>query len=212
MQCRYCFGDEDVEQMVAPCLCQGTSQFVHESCLQRYFTYYPDRVCRVCNARMEYVSTTDRLLPCLFIPLLTSLVMASSVSPAAKVMLLFGGLGLSAVFAIHPIFHKDLAVGSIVMGSLLMLSRSDLRLTLWLLGGFSIIAWFRTILRYIPVQVFLVFMTCTLVVLYITLFAMAVIHHLDALGTALFVVQVFLYWQSVLRLRPALGRNPIRNE
>lgn len=212
MQCRYCFGTEDGEPMVAPCLCRGTSQFTHESCLQRYFTYYPDRACRVCNARMEYVSTIERVLPCIFVPLLTSLVMISAISPPAKVMLVLGGLGLSALFAMHPIFHKDLAIGSAVVGCLLMMAHSNVQVTLWVLWSFAILAWFRTVLQYITPIVFLVFMTCTLVVLYMTLFAMSIVQHLDALGTAIFTIQIFLYWQSMLHLRPGRRGNRIQNE
>lgn len=198
--------------MIAPCLCRGTSQFTHESCLQRYFIYYPDRVCRVCNAHMEYVSLSDRMLPCLFVPLLTTLVMLTDTSPAAKFALLLGGLGLSAIFAVHPIFQKDLAIGSLVVGGLLMISRADMHLTLWMLGGMSVLLWFRTALHYIPGHVVLLFLVCSFVVLYLTLFTMAMIQYLDALGTALFAVQIFLYWQSILHLRPAVGRNPIRNQ
>lgn len=198
--------------MIAPCLCRGTSQFTHEACLQRYFVYYPDRICRVCNAHMEYVSLSERMLPCLFVPLLTSLVMLTDTGPATKVILLLGGLGLSAIFATHPVFQKDLALGSILVGSLLMIARSDTQLTLWLLGGLSIALWLRTVLHYLSATVVLLFLICSFVVLYLTLFTMAMVQYLDALGTAIVAVQVFLYWQSILHLRPALGRNPIRNE
>lgn len=212
MQCRYCFGIDDDEPMIAPCLCRGTSQFTHEACLQRYFTYFPDRVCRVCNAHMEYVSMSDRVLPCLFIPLLTSLVMLTSASPPAKVMFLLGGLGLSALFAAHPIFQKDIAIGSILVGGILMIAHSDARLMMWLLGGFSVLMWMRTVFYYIPSHVVLLFLACSFVILYLALFTMVLVQQLDALGTAIFVMQVFLYWQSALRLRPTLVRNPIHNE
>lgn len=198
--------------MIAPCLCRGTSQFTHEACLQRYFMYYPDRVCRVCNAHMEYVSLSERMLPCLFVPILTSLVMMTNTTPATKVMLLLGGLGLSAIFATHPIFQKEIAIGSVLVGGVLMLCRSDFQLTLWLIAALSILMWMRTVLQYISSTVFLFFLICSFVVLYLALFTMAMVQYLDALGTAIFAVQVFLYWQSILHLRPALGRNPIRNE
>lgn len=212
MQCRYCFGTDEDDPMIAPCLCRGTSQFTHEACLQRYFTYFPDRVCRVCNTRMEYVSMPDRVLPCLFIPLLSSLVMLTSASPPAKAMFLLGGLGLSALFATHPIFQKDLAIGSILVGGLLMMSHSDVRLTLWLLGTLSVLMWMRTVFHYIPAHIVLLFLVCSFIVVYLALFTMAVVQNLDALGTGIFVTQVFLYWQSILRLRPTLVGNRIHNE
>jgi hypothetical protein len=211
MQCRYCFGTDD-DPMIAPCLCRGTSQFTHEACLQRYFVYYPDRVCRVCNAHMEYVSLSERMLPCLFVPILTSLVMLTNTTPTVKLMLLLGGLGLSAIFALHPVFQKELAIGSFVVGGLLLIARSDFQLTVWLLGGLSVLLWMRTILHYIPATMVLFFLVCGFLVLYLAFFMMAMVQHLDALGTAIFAVQIFLYWQSILHLRPALGRNPIRNE
>lgn len=39
--------------MVTPCKCSGSSAFIHEACLERYFEYYPDRICRVCLHRMQ---------------------------------------------------------------------------------------------------------------------------------------------------------------
>jgi hypothetical protein len=212
MQCRYCFGDEDVETMITPCLCRGTSQYTHQSCLQRYFTYYPDRMCRICNTRMEYVSTFERVLPCVFVPVLTSLVMVSSMSPPSKFMMVLGGLGLSALFATQSIFHKDIATGSFFLGVVLLSTRHDLQITMWVLGAFGILAWFRTVLQYIQPEILLLFLTCTLVVVYLVLFTMSIVTHLDSLGSAIFVVQMFLYWQSLLHLRPGHTRNRIHNE
>jgi len=34
--CRICFEEEEVDELIAPCLCRGTSRWVHRSCLDEW--------------------------------------------------------------------------------------------------------------------------------------------------------------------------------
>jgi hypothetical protein len=36
IQCRICFGDEDVGRLISPCLCKGSMRFVHLDCLNQW--------------------------------------------------------------------------------------------------------------------------------------------------------------------------------
>lgn len=212
MQCRYCFGDENPESFLAPCVCRGTSQYTHEVCLQRYLRYYPDRMCRVCNTRMEYESRLDRVLPCIFVPVLAVLLMSSEAPPAAKAVLFLSLLGLSALFAVESVFTTGTAIGSLMLGSLVLCVRHDPTLTLRTLGvlGTAMFVW--TLVQYVDPYLLLAIFTCTLTVLYTTLFAMAMSVQLDGIALAVFVVQAYLIWTSILQLRPPPHRNPIHNE
>lgn len=198
--------------MVSPCQCRGTSQYTHEPCLQRYFAYYPDRVCRVCSTRMEYVSTFERVLPCLFVPVLAGFVMTSSSTPAAKLMLMMGLLGLSCLFATHAVFTKGVAVSSLLVGSLILCIHRDAQVTFWILGAFGVMALLKTLMHFVDPALLLVIMVCVFTVAYATFFLMAMIIHLDAIALSILVVESFLVWHSFLQLRPAPGRNRIHNE
>jgi len=212
MQCRYCFGDEEPETMITPCLCRGTSQFTHELCLQRYFIYYPDHVCRVCNVRMEYASTFERVLPCLFVPLLAGFVMTSSSTPAAKLMLMMGLLGLSCLFVTRAVFTKGAAVASLLIGSLMLCIHRDPQVTFWAVAAFGLLALLQTLFHFVDPTLLLVIMTCVFAIGYATFFVMAMIFHLDSIAMSILIMEVFLVWHSYLQLRPAPGRNRIRNE
>jgi hypothetical protein len=52
--CRICYEPDDSNsQLVTPCECRGTSAYIHEACLDRYLSYYPDGICRVCLVKMR---------------------------------------------------------------------------------------------------------------------------------------------------------------
>ena len=36
MECRICFEDNDPENMIAPCNCNGTSKWVHRKCIEKW--------------------------------------------------------------------------------------------------------------------------------------------------------------------------------
>ena len=37
--CRFCLDDGNQDNMIAPCLCAGGSQWVHRSCLEQVYSY-----------------------------------------------------------------------------------------------------------------------------------------------------------------------------
>eukprot|EP00931_Biecheleriopsis_adriatica_P111969 TRINITY_DN8646_c1_g1_i1.p1 TRINITY_DN8646_c1_g1~~TRINITY_DN8646_c1_g1_i1.p1 ORF type:complete len:393 (-),score=82.72 TRINITY_DN8646_c1_g1_i1:40-1218(-) len=51
-QCRFCLEEAAAEEFVTPCNCEGTSRFVHESCLRRWqaeaLTFEHAATCQVC--------------------------------------------------------------------------------------------------------------------------------------------------------------------
>lgn len=53
-QCRFCLEDAPIEELLAPCRCEGTSRFVHAACLRRWqrqvATDQRSAICSVCKS------------------------------------------------------------------------------------------------------------------------------------------------------------------
>jgi hypothetical protein len=47
-ECRFCLETDALENLLAPCLCNGSSKYVHNDCLMRWYTTEPARGTR-CN-------------------------------------------------------------------------------------------------------------------------------------------------------------------
>jgi hypothetical protein len=212
MQCRYCFGDDNDETMISPCRCRGTSQFSHRSCLDRYFTYYPDRICRVCDTTMEYVSPLDRVLPGFFVAALMSFVMASGASPFLKCVFGLGVLLLSSLLTLNVILTPVILSTTALIGFVFYWIQQDLKTTMIMIGIVGGILLLNTLLRYIEATLLLLFFVCVFVMAYLTLLTMALVPYLDAFGVAVLMMQFYLFWYSFVTLRPAVNRNRIRNE
>ena len=63
-QCRFCLENDRVCNLVAPCLCKGTSKFIHNDCLMRWYIEKPDKglVCGTCKipyARLQLSEMED---------------------------------------------------------------------------------------------------------------------------------------------------------
>lgn len=65
-ECRYCLEETNAEDMVAPCKCTGSSKYVHQQCLKKWFTEKNNRIvipgnfnqqsfyCEICNTPYKY--------------------------------------------------------------------------------------------------------------------------------------------------------------
>lgn len=54
MECRFCFEDDEKDSMISPCKCDGTSKYVHKSCLSKWILYKKSNICPVCNQEYEF--------------------------------------------------------------------------------------------------------------------------------------------------------------
>ncbi|CAE7879913.1 MARCHF2, partial [Symbiodinium sp. KB8] len=56
-QCRFCLEEGSAEDFIIPCKCEGTSRFVHESCLRRWqseaLSYEHALICQVCRTNFS---------------------------------------------------------------------------------------------------------------------------------------------------------------
>lgn len=67
-ECRICFEDDSDEQLIKPCLCNGTTKWIHKSCLQRWrqqnFENDKYNKCEIC--KFSYVLKRSRPLEIYF--------------------------------------------------------------------------------------------------------------------------------------------------
>lgn len=66
-QCRFCLESDSIGNLISPCLCKGTFQYVHNDCLIKWYTHASDRglQCSVCLEEYEkgYDLTLESIMP-----------------------------------------------------------------------------------------------------------------------------------------------------
>jgi E3 ubiquitin-protein ligase DOA10 len=53
-ECRFCLESDVIENLLAPCLCKGSSMYVHNECLVRWYALEPRRGARCSACLTEY--------------------------------------------------------------------------------------------------------------------------------------------------------------
>jgi hypothetical protein len=65
-QCRFCLADEKPQNLIAPCICKGSLQYVHETCLQEWYKVEPERglSCAVCKEPLarRFLHAAEKML------------------------------------------------------------------------------------------------------------------------------------------------------
>lgn len=54
-QCRFCLETDILGNLISPCLCKGTFEYVHNECLLKWYSHSPDKAlkCNVCLEEYE---------------------------------------------------------------------------------------------------------------------------------------------------------------
>lgn len=80
IRCRICRGS-DIQDMISPCKCRGSIQYVHSNCLNSWMRSVPRHSCEICNYplkqtyqylwlfqlhRFKYYCVNNYFLKCLF--------------------------------------------------------------------------------------------------------------------------------------------------
>jgi hypothetical protein len=62
-ECRYCLETDVLKNLVAPCICKGSFQYVHQDCLMKWYTASPEKglLCSACNTMLarKYTHTLE---------------------------------------------------------------------------------------------------------------------------------------------------------
>ena len=191
MQCRICF-EEDGDLLV-PCRCRGTSSYIHRSCLDQYIRYYPDRICRVCNAEFEYDSPEEVGFCLLMFVLMTSMLLVSNAFVIVKFCL------LATVALLSLYFLRSRLIGTTPLTFLVILvmlffpggHRDAIHMYIAVLG---LIAFMYTLSRQMSAIMLLGLVVTTMVALYCAFFLFLAYHALDPPAFAVLVCIYFMAW------------------
>lgn len=200
MQCRICLGDEQPEAMLVPCRCRGTAAYVHDHCLRTYFTYYPDRICRVCHERMEHPWVDhERTRTCATLLLLWSAVLvALSAVPLGVKWITYSGLAALVLFHAR---RNHLTYESTILclsASTILAFANPLYLTQMVLLTASLLV-LATLCIFLPTELVFLAIVMMLALAYSVLLLLAVASRTDPAFTALAVMAMGVFWLLFLR-------------
>ena len=203
-QCRICLDTENQESMISPCMCRGTSAYIHEACFQQYLDYFPDRVCRVCNYRVPGFQdiSADTFVFLAMAVWMVMLLLLSSVAEHYKVLYLFMLFGVLVVSTLTNAFRGVFGVAITAISFLFTFLDPIVAVELvFIIGLFGI---FGVMFLYIPADVMLMFMTILLVGSYSIFILSFFALRQDTYLTAFMVPMILILWACVIRARPPL--------
>jgi hypothetical protein len=205
MECRICFGDDRPETMRIPCRCRGTSAYVHEDCLRTYFSYYPDRICRVCQYSMGYPTVdTERNFVCATLLLVwAATLLALSTVPIVCKVLAYVTLTLLLIFHVrrNQLTYEATFACLSVTGLLFMTEPQHLPQTVFLSMGLWMIL---TLCLFMPPDALVLIFLLILGFAYSVLLTLAIAVRTDPAFTALFLLSICSGW--IVFLRPTRVR------
>lgn len=202
MECRICFGDEHPETMLMPCRCRGSSAYVHDHCLRTYFSYYPDRVCRVCHERMGHPwMDTERNFVCATTLLVwAAVLLALSTVPVAIKILAYIALTTLLLFHVRrkQLTYETTLACLAVSGLLFLSDPVFLPQTIFLSCGLLMLL---TLCLFVPVETVLLVLVFTLALTYSLVLTFAVAMRTDPAFTGLFLLMMVVFWLVFVRPR-----------
>ena len=60
MTCRICIDEDDLENLIQPCHCTGSTAYVHEKCLMKWLTVSNRTNCEICKFEYETVEVEEK--------------------------------------------------------------------------------------------------------------------------------------------------------
>lgn len=57
MECRICYDQEPMDNLITPCHCKGSIAYVHRKCLERWINQEGMTQCDLCNCKFETICT-----------------------------------------------------------------------------------------------------------------------------------------------------------
>ena len=197
-QCRICLETENPLDMVSPCRCRGSAEFIHRRCLDDHLRFYPDRYCTVCRTRMDYMTYID-------------LIMIGCIVIMTAIYLSMSSLYLPIKFAIAGMLTTSLYIYNL---QYLLTSDVSLLTLLFLLGiGMSptqmvgnaalcicvICLCLLTMVAMIPPEFLFSFVMTLFIGLYAVLFLLSIHSISDSYTAAIVFCILFLTWYGVMK-------------
>lgn len=190
MICRICLSEDAPETMLTPCRCTGTSAHIHTECLNTYFGYYPDHICRVCRTEMD--GPSDLLLSAMMVGLLGLSITYSVVPWSIKIGLTLGLFAMTVYYAKKNLFNDTVAAFLLAMYLTFATGGHPDAVFIFLLSMYTISLVFSAVLTRQFILLFLLAPAVLSITLYILL-------SLDPFGTAVYLSLLFLAWYAWVR-------------
>ena len=206
MECRICLGGERTETMLVPCKCRGTAAYVHDTCLRTYFSYYPDRLCRVCHEHMQHPwMDTERNFLCATVILVWAAILLT-LSHVPFVVKLISFIGIAVLLVVH-VRRRQLtytATGLLVAVSFLLVTTEaeHLLATVFLAMGLLALA---TLCLFMPIETLFLVMVVALALSYSVFLLCMVAMRTDPAFTSLLLLVIAAFWLVFLRPAPAVA-------
>ena len=197
-QCRICLETEYPFDMVSPCQCRGSAEFIHRRCLEDHLRYYPDRYCTVCRTRMDYMSRGDFImLGCVIIT--CAIYLSVSAIPWIVKLAIAAVLSLSMyIYNLHYLMTSEVSLLTLVFLIGIGMSPGNLVLTS-MVSICVIILCLLTIVTVIPPEYVFSFVMTLFMGLYAALFLFSVHAITDAYVTALMFCIIFILWYGAMK-------------
>jgi hypothetical protein len=200
MECRICLEDDSPETMIQPCQCRGTSAYVHQRCLERYFHFYPDGICRVCMFPIVYYErhVFSRVLYALWFSALLLVISQSSTPIYIRILLsLLSGLVLYGYQRRRLESRNILGIVFLIL-TLYTGGQPDFNLTI----AIMILTMFYALVLFIP-PIYLGMMAFIIVLTFYTVMTLhALSQFLDSYAQGITIVLAVLLWNLYIGMRP----------
>lgn len=204
MICRICLDDGTAATMTDPCQCTGTSRYIHRDCLDRYFTYYPDRMCRVCRSEMIGPATRqDNVLACIVLVALAIALTGSAVSFAAKGVLGIALLAVTALFVRNNLFDQTVAIGTMIV-YVAFVNGGHPQAIAMMLSTLILVGALVTLFMYVPGIYVAMVSVIMIVFTYLLMMTLSFANLADSYALALFVSLLYMGWYAWIRLHPPM--------
>ena len=207
-QCRICLDTETPETMITPCMCRGTSAYIHEACFEQYLEYYPDRICRVCHYRVPgpemTLFPTDTAVFLYMAVWMTTLLLLSPVAEHYKVMYFFMLIGVLIYCKLTDAFRGAFGIGITCISFLFTFLEPILAVQAIVFIG--LLAIIGVLFLYISPEIMLLFVAIVLAGAYSIVIVSFFALKQDSYLTAFIVPIMLILWTCVIRARPPLHR------
>ena len=209
-QCRICFDTEDQENLVTPCLCRGSAQYIHQECLERYIQHYPDGICRVCltpfETRQKNQLSIFYTFCIVFLGFILYLLSPSTHSPSKTILLLL----LASVLGVY--WKMNWYTPVVVLLSLMIMLFFGFHSGFHYSNQHSVLVFsialaIYSLFIYIPQPYLLFLMMIVMGCGYAYIVLMIALENVDPQTTGLFFAIVFLLWNIITIVRPPLRFN-----
>jgi E3 ubiquitin-protein ligase DOA10 len=202
MICRICLDDGTPSTLVSPCRCIGTAQYIHRECLERYFTHYPDRMCRVCRTEMVGpMPYQDKVLTAIVLVGLGVTLTGSTLSFASKGTLGMLLLATTAFFLRNNLFNQSVAIGTLIV-YVTFVNGGQAHAVVTIISTVNALAALVTMLNYIPAAYVATMAVTMLVFVYLWLTALAFAATTDSYALSVFMCIVYMGWYAWVRTHP----------